>query len=278
MPHMCYYMSVMNDLSYKNFTFSIRMVPLSDINSAPDLNRNHFHRLYELYFLEKGDVDFYLGDTMYHMHPDDLVIVPPNVYHCAHLKNTNLYQRTVIQFAPSYFNPKLFFELDTLLPYYRISKGSPLFQLITHVKNVVNLYADESERFVCVSQTAYLILTELNRLKSNTVSETSIIQHPLGNVVQYIDNNLHLPLTVESIAHAMFLSASYLSHNFQKYMHMSLKKYINHKKILAADQLIQSGVPIMKAAEKYGFENYSTFYFQYKKILGTSPRPIQDKK
>ena len=68
MPHMCYYMSVMSDLSYKNFTFSIRMVPLSDINSAPDLNRNHFHRLYELYFLEKGDVDFYLGDTMYQMH------------------------------------------------------------------------------------------------------------------------------------------------------------------------------------------------------------------
>ena len=266
----------MSDFPNKDFLFSIRVIPTSDTDSVLELNQTHFHNKYELYFLEKGTVDFFMGDLIYKVQPNDMVIVPPNIYHCARLQNNNLYERTVIQFSPDYFNPKLFFELNMLLPFYRISSDNALYHLINHVKNIWNTYTDAEERFTCISKTAYLILTELYKRTNSALSEIPTVQHPLSNVVQYIDENLHLPLTVNSIAQKFFFSTSYLSHNFQRYMHISLKQYINHKKILAAEQLIRSGIPVMKAAEQCGFTNYSTFYFQYKKILGNAPRPIND--
>ena len=48
---------------------------------------------------------------------------------------------------------------------------------------------------------------------------------------------------------------------------MPVMQYIRKKKAIAAHGMIMSGTPKTIAAEKTGFENYSTFYRCYIKML-----------
>ena len=58
---------------------------------------------------------------------------------------------------------------------------------------------------------------------------------------------------------------------FRTQMGMSVTQYIRVKKILYAQALIQNGLPPTLAAQYCSYDNYSTFYRNYKKILLHSP-------
>ena len=59
---------------------------------------------------------------------------------------------------------------------------------------------------------------------------------------------------------------------FKDDMKISIYKYILHKKLVLANKSIISGVPPTIAALDSGFNDYSGFYRQYKKMFGTSPQ------
>ena len=41
----------------------------------------HYHEFYELLYFISGHVDYIIGDEIYHLQNDDLLIIPPNVMH-----------------------------------------------------------------------------------------------------------------------------------------------------------------------------------------------------
>ena len=94
----------------------------------------------------------------------------------------------------------------------------------------------------------------------------------LQNILQYIDQNPEEIITAESLSAKFFVSVSWIVHIFQKYLGISLMKYISKKKMLYAQHLIRAGFAPTDVAERCNFENYATFYRQYKKILNKSPK------
>lgn len=48
--------------------------------------------------------------------------------------------------------------------------------------------------------------------------------------------------------------------------------YLNRERVEAAAALIKSGTPATKAAMDLGFAEFSTFWRNFKKYLGVSPR------
>ena len=96
--------------------------------------------------------------------------------------------------------------------------------------------------------------------------------HTFQKMLDYIDNNITAPFTIKSLAEQFFVSESWIIHSFKKYLNISAKHYINNKKVLYAQSLIQSGISATEAAYRCNFENYSTFYRLYKKYLDGTPR------
>ena len=55
----------------------------------------------------------------------------------------------------------------------------------------------------------------------------------------------------------------------------TVHQYISQKRLLRAGELIRAGVPVMKAAEQAGFEEYSTFLRAFRGTFHMSPREFR---
>ena len=88
----------------------------------------------------------------------------------------------------------------------------------------------------------------------------------------YIENEPTAKICIPEVAEKFFVSPSWIVHTFQKELGISFSQYVSKKKMLYAKQLLTSGLTPTQAAEQCGFFEYSTFYRQYKKHWGTSPK------
>lgn len=94
----------------------------------------------------------------------------------------------------------------------------------------------------------------------------------LDSIVKYIDNNLQENLKIETIAEQFGYERSYLYRLFKKKFNVSIKKYINEKRILKARTLvIETDKTFKEIAEEVGYKDYSTFLKQFKAICHQSP-------
>jgi AraC-like DNA-binding protein len=64
---------------------------------------------------------------------------------------------------------------------------------------------------------------------------------------------------------------SCLAHTFKEQMNISIHQFILKKRLVMAHHKILAGEPATKAAMECGFNDYSGFYKQYKKLFGKNP-------
>lgn len=58
---------------------------------------SHCHNTYELYMLISGNVDYTVGEKTFKLKPFDMLVIPPQVFHCPHTKK-GIYERIVFNF------------------------------------------------------------------------------------------------------------------------------------------------------------------------------------
>lgn len=90
-------------------------------------------------------------------------------------------------------------------------------------------------------------------------------------IKQYLNENHKKNPSVKEIAEHFFVSVSTACHCFKADFGISIKKYLIEKKMDEAKKLIEKGESPKKACEKLNYENYTTFYRNYKKHFGVSP-------
>jgi len=115
-----------------------------------------------------------------------------------------------------------------------------------------------------------LILCEINE-KSATMHSKYKQNEMIAPVIEYITRNLSKSMSVEEIAKANHISTSSLAHLFKKEMNIPIYQYIIKKRLILAHRKISDGELASTAAIECGFNDYSGFYKQYKKLFNCSP-------
>ena len=91
-------------------------------------------------------------------------------------------------------------------------------------------------------------------------------------VVQYIDDNFQKPLTLNDLADTAHFSPTYLSRLFHQEKGMTIKTYINKKRLENAKFLLDhSELSISCVAVRCGYSNVSHFNRLFKQHQGCSP-------
>ena len=118
------------------------------------------------------------------------------------------------------------------------------------------------------------LIAALNKLFSHESGEPvfRIASDPVVKMaVDYIGEHIAGPMTLDGIADALHVSKSTLCHRFRDYMNTSVNRYIATKKIYYAMRLMESGMSATEAASAVGYEHYTTFYHNYRQIIGGAP-------
>lgn len=97
--------------------------------------------------------------------------------------------------------------------------------------------------------------------------------HTVNNVLQFINNRVESPMSVEEISKEFDVSASHLSRIFREHAGITLVEYINVRKIEEAQYYLRfSDHQISDISTRFHFCNQSYFTRMFKKYTGDTPR------
>jgi len=242
---------------------------------------------FEICYVEQGSVDYFIDGVSYKLSAGDLIIVNTRKLHKTHSKLKEDLNRYTLQFKPQIFSNKALLgtehESDNIFTPLLLKPGShvavfkkqdvdntKIYPLFTRLEG---LATDQNERTLALILSCILELAAQIHIIHKRNIEQIIPQsnEHLKKVLDYIDSHLFSNLNLNLIAKELYLSPYYISHLFSKHMGVSIKKYINTKKILHAEELIQLGYPPTNVATRIGYSYYSTFFNTYKAIIGKPP-------
>lgn len=246
------------------------------------------HPLIELLFLISGKVDYMIDGETYHVSPGDMIVVNAMELHSVYADPDLPYERIVLQFSPNLIPQG--FDYDLFEPFTHSSRYQhiiprPLvaqvglqksFQKLTEIMANKNKFKDAYivsaiiDIITKINEAVEILLTN-NYHMISTPRKTNQLLH---SIIEYINNHLTDTIIVLDLANFAGISTSYLYRFFQKNMNISLHSYIQNQKMQLARSLILKGHQPKSVAEQLGYEYYSTFFSQFKKIFKKTPTQL----
>lgn len=235
-------------------------------SASPDYEK-HYHDYYEIYFFISGNVYYTVEEEKKKLQHGNILFIQPGEHHFVTLiDDTTPYERYVLKFHNNLVPEFLKEFLIKRSAFYTSTENlKPLFEKLDALYSTYNTM--ELQLLFSSVVTELLIKLYHSDYHEKALNTDSVIT----SVVQYINENLRLPLTPQHLCEKFYFSLSYLYKEFRAYMKIPIMKYIRSKKIIAANQLISRGEKSTKAAESFGFTDYSTFYRTFVSVMNFPP-------
>lgn len=115
---------------------------------------------------------------------------------------------------------------------------------------------------------------ELQRLKHSIFRN----QGQLDTVIamrSYMDTNYEQELNLELLSKLLLVSKFHLLRLFKKYYGQTPRQYLIDRRISAARQHLEDGMPVTETCFAVGFESLGSFSVLFKKRYGKSPYSYQ---
>lgn len=229
---------------------------------------NHLHCFNELIFFLRGDVTYHIGAESKKLESGDLLVIQEGKYHFAEVKSDSGYERYVVKFSDAFLPGYIKEKLKNLKSFYGVFRSG--LNIFKRFDLYVDKFCDKDMYTLCACDIVKL-LVGICLYPSETDSGNDGL---ISKLVNYIDENIDKPLCAKSLAKEFNFSVSYISDEFKKHVKIPIMQYVRHKKVIEAHRLLASGMKKYAVAEALGFENYTTFYRAYMRIMGVAPSEI----
>lgn len=253
-------------------------------DSSPKEYVYHYHDFHKIIWFISGNVEYHIEGKTYKLEPHDILLVNKGEIHKPFIDANVPYERYVFYVSGEFLEDHseegsdlaLCFK-QTAVEQSNVLRLSPadsrtLFETVKLLERTQKEaeYAEEM-----YSRILFLkLLIELNRycIKSPEVyHKTARYDKKIVEIIHYINEHLSGELSIESLSEYFYLSKYHMMRKFKEETGYSMHQYILEKRILAARELILSGVPATTASLECGFKDYSTFSRAYKKVLEQIP-------
>ena len=229
------------------------------------------HNVYELTFVDNGNLDTTVDGVEYKLEPYDLIIYGKNKFHTQHVNNDSSCSYLSIMF-------EIECEDDTPIcnrvfhckkDLYKILRKftQNLSSNIPYSKNLVlsNLH----EIIIRLFQYDYLDLGEEKLTKE---SYQHFQDQLLDNIVSYINEMICEPITIEDICNRFAISRSSLQTLFKTNLNTTPKKYVSELKLAKSKLLIKENkYTISEIAFMLGFSSIHYFSRAFTQHFDISP-------
>ena len=248
----------------------------------------HWHDEIEIFYLEKGEVDFIIEEKHIHIKEGEAILIPPNLLHMA----LNTYKKKII-FHAFLFSPVLFTEAYSNSYYNRFVQpmkhnGRPYIYHFTHKSkwhnnfiillkqifkyyNQANIDLWELELHGLLYQlwnlyyTNYMITVDLS-------SSYHILYNKLKNSIEYIHEHYNSDMTLEELAKQSGLCKGTFCRYFKNLNGETPFTYIVRYRIRkSCEVLLNTDMKITDVASQCGFSNISYYNRAFLKYMKCRP-------
>ena len=229
----------------------------------------HLHECWELLFFLRGNMTHRIEGKSYRLRRGDLVLTRPSVFHQILPEDDSIYERYNAVIDDALIPDSIRERIPRDVEVFSFGDNWRVFELFEKLDSYIEK-ADEEAARIIVKSTLIEVLFLLTLEGEYTVGHTS--KNPLvDKALTHVDEHLTTLESVEEIADAIYITKSHLHHLFISHLGVTPKQYITSKRLLLARKLIRQGVGSTTAAREVGYNDYATFYRNYKKHLGYSP-------
>ena len=227
-----------------------------------------FHNYHEILLFVGGKTTFLSEEKRIPLSPYQTVIIPKETYHQFINESDEEYHRCVFSF---YDIPELDELIGKCMGSTRVIEASNEQKMLFRKMNeTVDSDCSENEKQILMNALLSLMLSEISH-DNSTVKEGSRPNEITSRCIEMINAELGGKIAIPELSRRLNVSVSTLTQTFKKDMNISLYQYILRKRLILAQQRIQDGESATAAALRCGFNDYSSFYKQYKKMFGVSP-------
>lgn len=232
----------------------------------------HIHREAEIIGLFQGEITVTAGEKVYHLQAGDTAVIFPTVIHS--------YERV----SPDAKGVCLIFQPDTEAEYTgallehrpesiivpRGDAQGEAGRMLPQVLRQVYCLPKETAPAIlraCIHLLLSLTLPYLSLYPVKAESQSDTVCRVLSHLAEHYRENLSL----DSVAAALNISRSYLSHIFSQQLNINFRKYINILRTDYARQLLSAGRPLTEVCYACGWEDIRTFRRAFTQLQGESP-------
>lgn len=228
------------------------------------------HNEYEILFFMRGSAQYRIEGTTYNLIPGDLLFIRPRTFHYLIPQDVTEYERCVVQFSADAIPPELRGAADAAEEILNLPKSNPLYQIFHRMFEAQSLVTPAEMTLLTQNLIVEVLLT-LKYAPADSTNRPMRRNDALAGILRYIDEHPSEPLRAQALADRFFVSRSWVEHVFRDQLGITVQQYVSKKRILYAQGLIKSGLSPTLASEQCHYDNYATFYRNYKKILQRSP-------
>ena len=264
---------------------------ITKITHPEEALKLHSHEYFQVYYILHGKLIHHIEDMAASLSRSDVFILPPDIPHYIESNDDSL-EFYSMSFTSDYFSgiresnkliADFLYYLKTstekkILPRLTLPTDDVLF-VDTIFNRIITEFSDKKRgNEEVIKECASVLLSIFARIYFEQKSEslnTEINKHSVVHCIEYIKNHFDENISLSEMAKRATMSKTCFCNIFSSITGMPFKKYVNVCRIEKAAQMIKSGEKITTASSLCGFEYFSTFYRNFKNIMGISPVEYQ---
>lgn len=241
--------------------------------SAYNMPATHYHDHYEIYFLTRGKVRYFIEDEVYDVEQGDIVLIPPRVIHKTATRENRGAERLLIAFTSKFLMRT---PSDRLFECFkaRIFKNAPVEHIMLKAEQEFknNDYYSEEMIAGCIRELLVCCTRMYEKSKETShMHESTFVQE----AVRYISEFYADEITLSKLAEMFAVSESHFSRSFKAFTGLCLSEYINLVRIKNAETILRTEkLSVTEAAARCGFNSSSYFTAVFRKTLGITPKKL----
>lgn len=246
-----------------------------DISAGYEGCAQHYHNLFEIYYMVSGRCGYFLDNKSYEIESGDLILIPSGVIHKSMYRDQN-YTRLLINCSKYYIPTTVFKVLPKLTYVYHNSDIQPkideLFAAIEDDFRNPDAFSSDSLR----SNMHNLFITLARN--PNRKAKPAIKNMYSERVIDHIRSNFSSNISLAEVAQMCSVSAEHMSRTFKKETGFGFSEYLTHVRLQHSEYLLKNTeLPITEIASQCGFDDSNYFSVIFKKNYGFPPRELRRK-
>ena len=260
----CSNYSLLSNVKCEDVSYNHQIIKRTSLESFT----YHTHDRYEIIFLIKGKMKYDAEGRSYDLEVGDLVLTRPEVFHSIFPKEVTYYERYDVIVNEKLIEKSIRDRIPKMRDVFRCSGNERIFELFSKLDFYYGKFSDE--------EYAHLVLNIIEEVIYNLTlldedGERGSVNPLIDKATSYIREHLTEISGIDEVSNALYITKSHLHHLFTKELHMTPAKYILSKRLLLAEKKLRLGAKPTEIYTECGFDDYTTFFRNYKKYFGTPP-------